>query len=364
MLMLYSVNLWMVSFIISTVSNFIIGNVNCQGTSDRMWSELGRVTGLFLHQCIIDDIEAENNVTHANDNIGFIFQDCFKRKGLQALDRALNRDVIEITKNVLLVRWKNDTDSFSSINRRTRSMNATRSSSLMTSIDWRRKIVNFFKTRLLKIKLRSFSIGNYSKSEARHRRKDSMMSQLMMFGLVAAGFIVIPMGFQFLAVLGGKALLLAKLALLLSSINGLKKIATSQMNYGLYSAGHSGAPCKNYIECYGQVYYNDYALDVAHFPSFPFFGLPRWFYDTTGDGVDFDQGTEENGNDIYFSFDIDTDPSIDSGHYDRHWPHEGGTHVDIGFTHDLALSGPGYSSYHSTLYPREDTVPETSTLVN
>lgn len=50
------------------------------------------------------------------------------------------------------------------------------------------------------------------------------MVQMMMFGIVSMGMILIPMGFQFLAVLGGKALLLAKLALLLSSIQGLKKV--------------------------------------------------------------------------------------------------------------------------------------------
>lgn len=70
-----------------------------------------------------------------------------------------------------------------------------------------------------------------------------MFTHLMMFGLIAASFIVIPMGFQFLAILGGKALLLAKMALLLSSIQGLKKIATSNYNYGLYSYG--GGPCKD-----------------------------------------------------------------------------------------------------------------------
>ena len=42
------------------------------------------------------------------------------------------------------------------------------------------------------------------------------------------------MGFQFLAVLGGKALILAKMALMLSSIQGLKKVATSGLNYGLH----------------------------------------------------------------------------------------------------------------------------------
>lgn len=68
------------------------------------------------------------------------------------------------------------------------------------------------------------------------------MSQLLMFALLAAGVIVIPMGFQFLAILGGKALLLAKMALLMTSIQGLKKIATSNLNYGLYSYGQG--PCK------------------------------------------------------------------------------------------------------------------------
>lgn len=57
-----------------------------------------------------------------------------------------------------------------------------------------------------------------------------------MFATVALGMVLVPMGFQFLAVLGGKALLLAKMALLLTSIQGLKKIATSDLNYGFYQA--------------------------------------------------------------------------------------------------------------------------------
>lgn len=68
---------------------------------------------------------------------------------------------------------------------------------------------------------------------ARRRHNHGMMP-LMMFGTLALGLILVPMGFQFLAVLGGKALLLAKMALILTSIQGLKKIATSNVNYGLY----------------------------------------------------------------------------------------------------------------------------------
>nr|XP_023018563.1 uncharacterized protein LOC111507491 [Leptinotarsa decemlineata] len=102
--------------------------------------------------------------------------------------------------------------------------------------DWKKRIYKglekLFATHVLKIRLANF---NSSPSEARGRRKNNMFTQMLMFGLVTAAIIVIPMGFQFLAILGGKALLLAKMALLLTSIQGLKKIATSNYNYGLYS---------------------------------------------------------------------------------------------------------------------------------
>lgn len=71
------------------------------------------------------------------------------------------------------------------------------------------------------------------------------MYPLVFFGTLAIIMITIPMGFQFLAVLGGKALLLAKLALILTSIQGLKRIATSNLNYGLYHAPSTN-PCKDF----------------------------------------------------------------------------------------------------------------------
>lgn len=61
--------------------------------------------------------------------------------------------------------------------------------------------------------------------EFRGRRRHQMMV-MMMFGIVSIGMVLVPMGFQFLAVLGGKALLLAKMALILASIQGLKKVGT------------------------------------------------------------------------------------------------------------------------------------------
>lgn len=63
--------------------------------------------------------------------------------------------------------------------------------------------------------------------EYRGRRRHHMMT-MMMFGIVSIGMVLIPMGFQFLAVLGGKALILAKMALILASIQGLKKVTISK----------------------------------------------------------------------------------------------------------------------------------------
>lgn len=71
--------------------------------------------------------------------------------------------------------------------------------------------------------MKTKSIHNFS-AEFRGRRRHQMLT-MMMFGVVSIGMVFVPMGFQFLAVLGGKALLLAKMALILASIQGLKKVS-------------------------------------------------------------------------------------------------------------------------------------------
>uniref|UniRef100_A0A1A9WPQ6 Uncharacterized protein n=1 Tax=Glossina brevipalpis TaxID=37001 RepID=A0A1A9WPQ6_9MUSC len=69
---------------------------------------------------------------------------------------------------------------------------------------------------------------------ARHRRHRYNMMMTMMFGVTAFGAVIVPMGFQLLSIVSGKALLLAKMALLLASINGLKRVANTGLHYGLY----------------------------------------------------------------------------------------------------------------------------------
>lgn len=50
------------------------------------------------------------------------------------------------------------------------------------------------------------------------------MLPMMILGVTALGALSIPMGFQFLSIVSGKALLLAKMALIMAIINGAKRV--------------------------------------------------------------------------------------------------------------------------------------------
>lgn len=67
---------------------------------------------------------------------------------------------------------------------------------------------------------------------ARHRHRNQMLP-MMIFGVTAFGVFAVPMGFQMLAILSGKALLMAKMALLLASMNGLKRVFFCRLECGL-----------------------------------------------------------------------------------------------------------------------------------
>ncbi|XP_053663751.1 uncharacterized protein LOC128712907 [Anopheles marshallii] len=74
-----------------------------------------------------------------------------------------------------------------------------------------------------------------TESEGRHRRRQQMIP-MMIFGVTVFGMFIVPIAFQFLTALSGKAFLMAKLALLLASMNGLKRVASAGVHYGLYHA--------------------------------------------------------------------------------------------------------------------------------
>ncbi|XP_060829637.1 uncharacterized protein LOC132914496 [Bombus pascuorum] len=173
------------------------------------------------------------------------FRKCVQEHALAALDALLVDDIIPVFEGLDLVRFhedKNFTDNYreSEIGDDTnwtavivkRLLRVLRTHVFKVDVDYlTNKIISLFNNEVTDVDSYKFE-GR----RRRHRRRHNHMVPLMMMGFLLMGSILIPMGFQFLAVLGGKALLLAKMALILSSIQGLKKIATNGVNYGLYHA--------------------------------------------------------------------------------------------------------------------------------
>ncbi|XP_045535029.1 uncharacterized protein LOC106717753 [Papilio machaon] len=160
------------------------------------------------------------------------FLRCLKRKTLRALDWCLSSDIIPIADGVNLVRFELVDGSGN-----TMPMNSTSpwTDKELEAGEWRtlalKRIAKILRTHVVKFDFDDSNI--FDKVESRGRRRHHLMT-MMMFGIVSIGMVLVPMGFQFLAVLGGKALVLAKMALILASIQGLKKISSSPLNYGFY----------------------------------------------------------------------------------------------------------------------------------
>ncbi|XP_013109458.2 uncharacterized protein LOC106088483 [Stomoxys calcitrans] len=212
--------------------------------------QLTGVQQLQILRHLIKDCENSSS----NTTIAKTSWQCLKVTSLYLLDDVISRDIVPVWKGVRFVRmqqpYRNNHSSY---------INESQESDL-----WKRKDLQYLTwfdrlalsfTRLLwthklEINLKqltdayiamggyrdTFSNSNSSDpvGTARHRHQRYNMMLTMMFGVTAFGAVLVPMGFQFLSIVSGKALLLAKMALLLASINGLKRVANSGLHYGLY----------------------------------------------------------------------------------------------------------------------------------
>jgi hypothetical protein len=70
----------------------------------------------------------------------------------------------------------------------------------------------------------------------RVRRHYKHLFPLMMFAFMKMLVILVPLGFQFMAVISGKALLLSKMALALASAQAMKKVTSAW--FDVYHAPH------------------------------------------------------------------------------------------------------------------------------
>lgn len=71
-------------------------------------------------------------------------------------------------------------------------------------------------------------------AEVSRRRRHHNAFQMVLMGIVIFLMFFVTLGFQFLATFGGKAFLMAKLALLLASINGLKRVSWIHWLWGQF----------------------------------------------------------------------------------------------------------------------------------
>ncbi|XP_072940089.1 uncharacterized protein Osi23 [Epargyreus clarus] len=204
-----------------------------------LWLEGADVVKIIWRDCSKKLVDVKDVIDHKEYFPKFLR--CMKRKTLRALDRSLTPDVVPIGDGVSLVRFELVDRSG---NIMPENNTSTWSDKELDEGEWRtlalQRMAKVLRTHVIKFDFEDNKA--LEKVEYRGRRRHHMLT-MMMFGIVSIGMVLVPMGFQFLAVLGGKALLLAKMALILASIQGLKKIATSPVSYGFY---HSYPPYDHY----------------------------------------------------------------------------------------------------------------------
>ncbi|XP_032679235.1 uncharacterized protein LOC116847867 isoform X2 [Odontomachus brunneus] len=195
---------------------------------------------------MLKNCPSESRNSSGQDELLKTFRRCVQRRVVDTLDALLDENVITVFDGVDLVRFRPNNEN--STEYKDNSVDGSGDITSWSAIIWSR-LTRVLRTHAFKVDVdhvfsTESATNNTSESDPdsnivqgrkrrRYRRRHQFLPMMMM-GLLFMGSIVIPMGFQFLAVLGGKALILAKMALILSSIQGLKKIATSGVNYGLY----------------------------------------------------------------------------------------------------------------------------------
>ncbi|KAL1505681.1 hypothetical protein ABEB36_005187 [Hypothenemus hampei] len=101
---------------IQTVCPRIANIADTNDTIVDIWTQANRILSFLLNKCLLSDIQDLHQL-QGNGNAALTLEDCLKRRGLRALDRALSRDTIAITDNIVLVKRENVTNADNKIDR-------------------------------------------------------------------------------------------------------------------------------------------------------------------------------------------------------------------------------------------------------
>ncbi|GAB0087556.1 osiris 8 [Sergentomyia squamirostris] len=118
------------------------------------------------------------------------------------------------------------------------------------------KIIGFFNTHTLQVKFPESEDVSRSMNEGRGKEKKN---NWMMIPVILAGSMV-PLAYGALALLAGKALIVSKLALVLASIIGIKKLVSSSAGHHegahevVVSGGHGGSGWGRSLDSHDQAF--------------------------------------------------------------------------------------------------------------
>ncbi|XP_014254687.1 uncharacterized protein LOC106669618 [Cimex lectularius] len=105
---------------------------------------------------------------------------------------------------------------------------------LTTSVS--KRIFKLFETHTFKINLAELSKGNQVEGRRRHHYRRAF--PMMVAGFMMMTAFLVPLGFQFMAMIGGKALLLAKMAFFMSMFSGYKRLTNDLDYHHHHPSGH------------------------------------------------------------------------------------------------------------------------------
>ncbi|XP_034949933.1 uncharacterized protein Osi8 [Chelonus insularis] len=171
---------------------------------------------------------------------------CLKLKLLSSMDRVARSTQLNIAEGVTIVKDDNSQDKFEEAPKTPQEIEASLPRSLEDKEDALNtmifdKIVRFFQSHTLKLKLPNVEELSRSLTEEGRGKKKKNMGGLLAIPLLIGGTLV-PLALGALALLAGKALIISKLALVLSTIIGLKKLVSGhEHGHEVVQVGHGGS---------------------------------------------------------------------------------------------------------------------------
>ncbi|XP_019870358.1 uncharacterized protein LOC109598895 [Aethina tumida] len=169
------------------------------------------------------------------------FSPCLKKKAVTALDRLARADKLNVADGVTIVKSQDVTSQDTVLTEEQleaslpRALDAKEDALNDLIID---KVTKFVSSRSIEVTLPKISPEELLE-EGRGKKMKGMMGGMMM-GVAAKMAAMVPIAIAGLFLLAGKALITAKIALLLSGIIALKKLFSQKGGGGGGGGGHSG----------------------------------------------------------------------------------------------------------------------------